>query len=617
MSLSNYEYERIDTDKREIRLLVVHPPADRDSDALVSCEFKRISLLDKEIAEYKTISYTWGADNPKAHILVEGKLLPVPINAEKAIRYFRLPDRDRVLWIDAACINQKDDGEHGEKGPHVRYMSLVYSKGQGSLVHLGDDDEGLAGLAFQTVRRLRDNRASLLDDDEVKPGSDEARALTNLFSRPWFRRAWVVQEVALSKSNQCFLGEHSIWCRAFIDLALFYGLKRKWGSDAGQLAEKYGRDAAAAIHNITTLGTVREQYQKGKIADEPDIATLIQTRRECKNPRDMVYSIIGLWDPEVTKDLPPRLRIRYYDSVPKVYRATTRYSIKTRDAPYILYQVMHRTDGELEDASIPAWAKRDDGAIEDHKFPTWVPRWDRGNEAGAPHELSVHFHCWLPWNALVKPKDKCEGSTPDVLRMDGIMIDTVKAVTSPLRGEQQREPVALHDFFTEAARLARMCASGSQGENVTDALAETLIAGCATVNKLATGEDWAPYTSFAEHLEKLAIEHPEQRLPQAMPGGEGRRAYFTRVVTACVNRRFMVTKDGPIGLAPRATMEGDVVVALRNGMWPFVLRAMDTPKGEEQKYQFVGQAYLRGFMQGEIVKECEKGLRMVEPICMV
>ncbi|KAF2647076.1 hypothetical protein K491DRAFT_615193 [Lophiostoma macrostomum CBS 122681] len=83
-------------------------------------------------------------------------------------------------------------------------------------------------------------------------------------------------------------------------------------------------------------------------------------------------------------------------------------------------------------------------------------------------------------------------------------------------------------------------------------------------------------------------------------------------MTVCTWRRFFASKIGHIGLAPRATRVGDVVVALRNGDWPFMLR----PVGKGQ-YHFLGQAYLRGYMQGEIVQECKEGKRNVEQFSML
>ncbi|KAF2647077.1 hypothetical protein K491DRAFT_580689, partial [Lophiostoma macrostomum CBS 122681] len=149
---------------------------------------------------YKTISYSWGVGRERdetATLLVAGQPLIVPKTSERAIRRFQANGTSVVLWCDAACINQLD--REGEKNAHILYMSLVYSRSQGNLVYLGEDTDGTAALAFSTIRRLRDKDKSMLLDlkNETSANGAEIRALTSLFSRPWFRRAWVVQEVVL------------------------------------------------------------------------------------------------------------------------------------------------------------------------------------------------------------------------------------------------------------------------------------------------------------------------------------------------------------------------------------------------------------------------------------
>ena len=413
----------------------------------------------------------------------------------------------------------------------------------------------------------------------------------------------VVQEVVLGGQTRCYLGSHSILLRAIIDVALHVRMSAKWTDTTLEITDKFSADTAIAIENLVTLRKLKEDFGKG-IPQDPDIAELIQQGRQWSDPRDMVYSILGLWDPAVTKELPPRLRVRLHDSVPNVYRSTTRYSLAHRDGPYILHQVAHRSDGDL----------MLDG------FPSWVPRWDLGTLDGKPHRLSNEFHAWKPWNALVKPKDKCEDKEKDVLRMDGVLVDTVHKITDPLRSTDVRDPAKLLRFIRQAEEIA--------GSDV-DAVAETLIAGCANFFKIATHDDIVPFNTFREHLARLAghqsptVEGEEntttsqpQLLPQALPQGKRRKRYHRQLMTACLWRRFFITQNGHVGLGPRATKEGDVVVVLRNGPWPFVLRPLDDGQ-DERKYQLLGQAYVRGWMQGEVVREVEEGKKRVGVFCMV
>jgi len=60
-------------------------------------------------------------------------------------------------------------------------------------------------------------------------------------------------------------------------------------------------------------------------------------------------------------------------------------------------------------------------------------------------------------------------------------------------------------------------------------------------------------------------------------------------------RCLFITNDGRLGLAPSSTRAGDVVAFVRNARVPFVLR----PAGDG-RYYFVGEAYVRGLMHGEV-----------------
>jgi len=57
-----------------------------------------------------------------------------------------------------------------------------------------------------------------------------------------------------------------------------------------------------------------------------------------------------------------------------------------------------------------------------------------------------------------------------------------------------------------------------------------------------------------------------------------------------------VTEGGRMGLGPRSMQAGDLVVVLRGGVLPLILR--DTGAG----YWFIGPAYVYGIMDGEAVQ---------------
>lgn len=61
-------------------------------------------------------------------------------------------------------------------------------------------------------------------------------------------------------------------------------------------------------------------------------------------------------------------------------------------------------------------------------------------------------------------------------------------------------------------------------------------------------------------------------------------------------RRYFVTGKGYLGLGPSAMKSGDIVVILFGLKVPYVLRPI-----QGGRYQIVGEAYLHGAMDGEIL----------------
>ncbi|KAF2771322.1 hypothetical protein EJ03DRAFT_38882 [Teratosphaeria nubilosa] len=70
----------------------------------------------------------------------------------------RLPDQDRVVWMECICINQEYDAERSQQ---VAMMDDVYRYGVHNLAHLGEDHAGedsrraseLINLILKDIRR--------------------------------------------------------------------------------------------------------------------------------------------------------------------------------------------------------------------------------------------------------------------------------------------------------------------------------------------------------------------------------------------------------------------------------------------------------------------------------
>lgn len=79
------------------------------------------------------------------------------------------------------------------------------------------------------------------------------------------------------------------------------------------------------------------------------------------------------------------------------------------------------------------------------------------------------------------------------------------------------------------------------------------------------------------------------------------------------SRRLMTTKEGHIGMAPCRAHPGDAVVVLFACSIPFVLRRV----GAREAWQVIGEAYVDGFMNGEVDRLLKRGIRSIHRFRLV
>jgi hypothetical protein len=73
------------------------------------------------------------------------------------------------------------------------------------------------------------------------------------------------------------------------------------------------------------------------------------------------------------------------------------------------------------------------------------------------------------------------------------------------------------------------------------------------------------------------------------------------VVLALTGRRLVTTSTGYLGLAPAELLEGDIIAVLYGCNFPVVLRPC------EDKFYFIGECYVDGVMDGELMEAKERG----------
>jgi hypothetical protein len=98
--------------------------------------------VHSSVAQYEALSYVWGARVGTEAVTCEGKTLLITPNCQYALRHLRLAEKDRILWIDAICIDQ-DEAEESvkERNLQVTLMGEIYAKAKRTICWLGEGNE--------------------------------------------------------------------------------------------------------------------------------------------------------------------------------------------------------------------------------------------------------------------------------------------------------------------------------------------------------------------------------------------------------------------------------------------------------------------------------------------
>ncbi len=158
-------YKKLDQEKQEIRLIHILPGP---RDDMLRCRMSCISLQDPDATPYECISYCWGGLQDSENIAIypeelfsafgqplpaeSAHILPITKNLYTALQYFRSKDKERVLWVDALCINQRN---LSERGAQVAMMRQIFANSTSTVVWVGESDQKTADLLKAALRGWR------------------------------------------------------------------------------------------------------------------------------------------------------------------------------------------------------------------------------------------------------------------------------------------------------------------------------------------------------------------------------------------------------------------------------------------------------------------------------
>lgn len=261
---------------------------------------------DDEVS-FEALSYVWGSQFNPLDISLEGRKFWVTRNLESALRHLRLLKKDRILWIDALCINQTDGPE---RNLQVQQMSNIYECSYTTLVWLGPGDSS-SDIAMQYLADFESNNCSMewiiKDDDFLL----HVLVIEQLYSRKYWDRLWVMQELAFSRNAVLICG--GLHINFFPAVMEFRDIVRRSGFQEGLRARlaSCGRAEETAGHSyfLRNVGAARILIQGGQRVNKFPIRDFAMhlfwcmRGRQCIDPRDAVFGLFNMLPDTIAEKL--------------------------------------------------------------------------------------------------------------------------------------------------------------------------------------------------------------------------------------------------------------------------------------------------------------------------
>lgn len=305
----------------EYRLVRLHPhcykgqEAGDDADNNISCSLFIVTLDDHPRPEYEAVSYVWGSNSDLQAIQLNRERFWVTKNLSEALKALRLPDRDRVLWIDALAINQSSFSERAEQ---VTLIPEIYMNARDTLIWLNDDNMCKieenplwAHLCNRRGRRQTSDVSPILRDSEQSwCGEDASSLLSDLSSLQYWHRVWIAQEVVHSRRATLVTPFRSV--------------------SFGVLEDLLEPEIMQSFPATRSFKSTLKEFQKTCLALRPadifkgsevDLDTWIQTciSRKCYDPRDYVFGLLGCFPWQVRV----QVKVNYRHGPDSVLKAAT------------------------------------------------------------------------------------------------------------------------------------------------------------------------------------------------------------------------------------------------------------------------------------------------------
>ncbi|MCJ1278068.1 hypothetical protein MMC21_005882 [Puttea exsequens] len=275
-AVPKYSYTKCALGANEIRLLELLPG---DPCATIRIKLHHYDL--EEVPFYAALSYEWGNPSHCSPILVDNVNFSVTVNLERALRSIRTYQHP-LLWIDAISINQNDEEE---KNTHISKMENIFHRADSVIAWLGYGGNGsdtVMGLLSDIEYSRRPAQVKIRKPwtpsrADLREYEDDIRAFVN---RSYWRRVWVIQEIALGSRALVLCGRSSTTWEAMDVLLSAIDRHNLLEGDHGLDHLRNLSRSRSNVAQTKPIGLLQALYDS-----HASLAT---------DPRDRVYALLGL-----------------------------------------------------------------------------------------------------------------------------------------------------------------------------------------------------------------------------------------------------------------------------------------------------------------------------------
>lgn len=515
--------------------------------------------------------------------------------------------------MDAICINQ---AHVEERNYQVSLMKDIFQTSKRTVVWLGEESQD-SERGIQLIREL----AALSTDwnihnawrshisTKVPPLYDPAwNAFTNILQRPWFHRAWIVQETSVTRDVRIVCGSSWIAWEDFVRAV-------QYAVDLGVFIAHGGSTTFQALRLFET----RSNFQQHRL---PSLHNILLHHRSflATDARDKVFGLLSLADQDDVKTTGvwPNYRL----SMQELYKNITLSLLKRSDlSAFNASGVNENINGNATEMTLPSWIS--DWSVFDPSAPlNSIESLEHGDQSSYTNASALQFNA-----AGTSISSPAFNHPQNLLGLEGILIDQVETVGTLCRTRYLRRYSHMFQLFAQCHDIlsqlkdweqiagARSLGRYLNGEKRRDAFWYTICAG--RVPKGITSARKDPRFKYYKIIRSLRVfvKLTIRLFPRSESDTWSNRFFYSAYKAAwrafgltpakiqrigfppesrlSNYRRIIRTKKGYIALAPRYAKKGDWIGVFKGGKMPLVVRQ------DGEQWVLIGESYVRGIMNGE------------------